>query len=283
MSKTIKFNGEPFDLIGRRIHVGETATDFRVCNSELKTVRLSDYPGKVRLITSFPSLDTPVCQLQVREFNKRASDISPEITVIGISKDLPFAQERFKHGFDIKNVQLFSDFQNSSFGVNFGVLVKHLHLLARAVFIVDKTDVIRYIQIVDELTHAPDYDASLRALESVVETPLTQGAEKQSYVCKPCEQGAEAMPREEILSNFKKLKGWDLVEDAKIKKDLKFPDFEEARYFNRLIEEIAQDQQHHPEMDLNYNHLTISLTTHTAHGLTANDFKMAALIDELEA
>jgi thiol peroxidase len=158
MQKNIMFKGNPVTLEGKSLNVGDNAPAFTVVSQEMQDVTLSDFDGKVKVITSFPSLDTPVCDLQVREFNKRASEFSPEIVVLGISKDLPFAQKRFCEMHGIKNVQVLSDYKYSSFGKNYGLLIKELNLLARAVIIIDKNNIVRYIQIVDELTNQPDYE-----------------------------------------------------------------------------------------------------------------------------
>lgn len=159
------------NLVGRTIKVGRVAPPFKVISQDLKEVTLADFKGKVKILTSFPSLDTPVCDLQVKEFNKKALGLSGDVAIVGISKDLPFAQARFCHDNDIKNISVLSDYRFSSFGLNYGLLIKELNLLTRSVVIVDKTDVIRYIQIVDELTTPPDYEDVLNNLKSVLANP----------------------------------------------------------------------------------------------------------------
>lgn len=171
MLRQIYFKGDPLTLIGRPVEKGAIAPGFKVISQSLKEVTLSDFKGKIKILTSFPSLDTPVCDLQVKEFNKKASGISADVVIVGISKDLPFAQARFCHDNEIKNISVLSDYRFSSFGVNYGLLIKELNLLARSVIIVDKNDVIRYIQIVNELTTPPDYDDVLKNLEDVINNP----------------------------------------------------------------------------------------------------------------
>jgi thiol peroxidase len=168
MLKKVTFKGSPMTLIGRSIKEGEAAPDFTVVDSGLKDIKSSDFNGKVRVITFFLSLDTPVCDLQVKEFNKRASTLSPDVVILGLSKDLPFAQKRFCSENDIKNIKVLSDYKYSSFGMNYGLIVKELNLLARGVLIIDKNDIIRYFRVVDELTSPPDYDDALKALEFIV-------------------------------------------------------------------------------------------------------------------
>jgi thioredoxin-dependent peroxiredoxin len=167
MKRTITFKGSPLTLEGSAVQIGQHAPDFTVVSAELKDVTLSDLTGKVKVITTFPSLDTPVCDLQVKEFNKRATSFSPDVVVVGISKDLPFAQKRFCEMNDIHKVIVLSDYKYSSFGMAYGLLIKELQLLARSVMILDKNDIIRYFSLVSELTQAPDYDGALKVLNDV--------------------------------------------------------------------------------------------------------------------
>ena len=164
--RTITLNGKILTLVGTEVKVGERAAEFTATNQDMKDVKLSDFKGKIKVIASFPSLDTPVCDLQVKEFNKRSAAFSPDVVVIGISKDLPFAIKRFCSENSIKNVVL-SDYKSGSFGTNYGLLIDELKLLARAVLIVDTDDTIRYIQVVPEIATQPDYDAALTTLGSI--------------------------------------------------------------------------------------------------------------------
>jgi thioredoxin-dependent peroxiredoxin len=171
MPRTVTFKGSPLTLAGSVIKVGATAPDFKVTSQDLKDVSLSDFKGKIKIISSFPSLDTPVCDLQVKEFNKRASGLSQDIVVIGISKDLPFAQKRFCSENSIKNETVLSDYKTSSFGTSYGLLIEGLYLLARSVCILDKNDVVRYFQIAPEITSSLDFESVLKALDDVIKNP----------------------------------------------------------------------------------------------------------------
>jgi pterin-4a-carbinolamine dehydratase len=219
--------------------------------------------------------------LQLKEFNKKAAGLSPEITVIGISKDLPFAQQRFCETFEIKNVKVLSDYKTSSFGINYGLLIKELNLLARGAVILDKFNILRYKQVVQELTSPPDYAAVLEALESVIQNPALPITEALPSKCKPCEAGTPSLPTEKINKLIAQYRGWELLEEKKLVKEFKFKDFVEAKYFLDLIAVIAQEQGHHPNLNLGYAKLKVTLTTHAAGGLTENDFIMAKIIDEL--
>jgi thiol peroxidase len=282
MTRIVHFKGNPLTLVGRVLKNEMPVPDFRVTSQDLKEITLADYRGKIKILTSFPSLDTPVCDLQVKEFNKRASHLSGEVVIVGVSKDLPFAQKRFCTEYDIDSVTVVSDYKTSSFGINYGLLIKELNLLARSVVIVDKNDYLRYLQIVDELTTPPDYEDVLLALEAVIKNPAL--AEKKDQLpghCTPCEGGVSSLPKEKIQGLLAKYRGWELVEDKKLVKEFKFKDFVEGKYFLDLISVIAEDQGHHPVFTLSYNKVKITLTTHAAAGLTENDFIMARIIDEV--
>ena len=281
MQRKITFKGSPLTLVGRAMVKLSVAPDFKVTAQDLSEVKLSDFKNKIKILTSFPSIDTPVCDLQVKEFNKKATVISREVVIIGISKDLPFAQKRFCETFEIKNVKVFSDYKTSSFGINYGLLIKELNLLARSVVIVDKNDRIRYIQIVEELTTPPDFQAALNQLEEIVKNPVSQVKEEISNHCKPCEGGTPPLPKEKIEKLLAGYRGWELVDDKKLVKEFKFKDFIEAKYFLDLVSIMAEEQGHHPTATITYNKLKITLTTHAVGGLSENDFILARIIDQL--
>jgi thiol peroxidase len=165
----VKVKGNPVTLIGEEIRFGQKVGDFKVLNTDLGDVLLSNFKNKIKLIASVPSLDTPVCDLEIKRFNDEASKLSKDLVIMFISMDLPFAQKRFCQANEIKMVKTFSDHRYADFGQKFGVLIKELRLLARAIFIIDKDDVIKYIQVVPELISPPDYDQALSALKKIVE------------------------------------------------------------------------------------------------------------------
>ena len=163
MKNTVTFKGNPLTLVGSLPRVGQKAPDFEVLSNDLSPVKLSDFKGKTLVICSVPSLDTSVCDTEVRRFNEEATSLGDDVAVLAISMDLPFAQKRWCGAAGIKNVQTLSDHRDASFGRAYGVLINELRLLARAVFVVDKKGAIHYIQLVDEMTNEPDYDAALKA------------------------------------------------------------------------------------------------------------------------
>ncbi len=164
---TVTFEGNPLTLLGNQVKVGESAPDFEVLANDLSPVKLSGFRGKVCVICSVPSLDTPVCDTQTRKFNEQAASLGDDVVVLTISMDLPFAQQRWCGLANAEYVQTLSDHRKAEFGNAFGVLIKELRLLARAVFVVDAEGIIRYIQIVDELTDEPDYEAALKAVKEI--------------------------------------------------------------------------------------------------------------------
>jgi thiol peroxidase len=160
-------HGKPVTLIGPSLGEGDRAPDFTVLDRELSEVRLDDFSGKTKLISVTPSLDTAVCDLQLRRFNHEAASLPGDVVVLNVSMDLPFAINRFCTTAGIDRVKALSDHRAASFGIGYGVLIDELRLLARSIFIVDKFNRIRYVEIVPELTNHPDYEKALNALREV--------------------------------------------------------------------------------------------------------------------
>jgi len=160
----VTMRGNPMTLTGHALKIGDRAPDFEVTGNDMKPVRFSSFSGKACIISSVPSLDTPVCDMETRKFNKEAAGLGPDIVIFTISMDLPFAQKRWCGAAGVERVITLSDYKTADFGTAYGVLIKELRLLARAVFVADKKGVIRYIQIVKEVADEPDYSAALNAL-----------------------------------------------------------------------------------------------------------------------
>ncbi len=164
----ITMKASPLTLLGDTVKVGQEAPDFEVVANDLSTVRFSSFRGKVCIISSVPSLDTSVCDTMTRKFNEQATKLAEDVVVLTISMDLPFAQKRWCGAAGIYNLQTLSDHRDASFGKAYGVLIKELRLLARAVFVVDKDGVIRYMQIVEELADEPYYEPVLNTVEELL-------------------------------------------------------------------------------------------------------------------
>ncbi|HSB33004.1 MAG TPA: thiol peroxidase, partial [Nitrospirota bacterium] len=166
-SGVITMKGKPLTVIGPDVRAGDRAPAFSVLDENLNSVSLADFAGKTKLISVTPSLDTPVCDLQLRRFNREAATMPRDVVVLNISMDLPFAVSRFCATAGIDRAKALSDHRNASFGAAYGVLIKELRLLARSIFIIDKNDVVRYKEIVPEQSNHPDYEKALRALAEI--------------------------------------------------------------------------------------------------------------------
>jgi thiol peroxidase len=161
----VTMRGKPLTLVGNEVKVGQMAPDCTLTGNDLSPVKLSEFRGKVCVISSVPSLDTSVCDLETRRFNQEAAALGADVQILTISMDLPFAQKRWCGAHDIKSVVTLSDYRDAAFGLAYGVLIKELRLLARAVFVVDREGRIRYIQLVKEIATEPDYAAVIEAVK----------------------------------------------------------------------------------------------------------------------
>jgi len=164
----VKFKGNPATLVGPELKVGSAAPDFQVVDNGLQPVTLATDAGKVRLITVVPSIDTPVCDTMTRTFNQQAAELPDSVVVYTVSVDLPFAQKRWCGNAGIDKVQTLSDYQERSFGINYGLLLQGLKLLARAVIVIDQNDKVAYFELVPEVTEEPDYAAALEAVKKIL-------------------------------------------------------------------------------------------------------------------
>ncbi len=159
----VTFQGNPLTLLGEEIGSGATAPKVTLLNGALEPVTLDDMGGKVLIVASVPSLDTAVCSKETKRFNKEAESLPGGAKLVVVSMDLPFAQQRWAKEYEATNITFLSDHKDASFGQGFGVLIKELRLLARAVFVIDTKGKVAYAQLVKEMTDEPDYDAALAA------------------------------------------------------------------------------------------------------------------------
>jgi thiol peroxidase len=164
----VTMKGNPVTLVGNEIKVGDKAPDCNLAANDLSAVSISSFGGKVRIVASVPSLDTAVCDMETRRFNEEAGKLDPNIVILTISMDLPFAQKRWCGAAGIQNVKTLSDYRQAQFGTSYGVLIKEFRLLARAIFVIDKTGVVRYVQIVSEVAKEPDYQAAIDAAKKLL-------------------------------------------------------------------------------------------------------------------
>jgi thiol peroxidase len=164
----ITMKGNPLTLLGKELKAGDPAPEFEVLANDLSPVKFSSYRGKICVISAVPSLDTPVCDMQTRRFNQEAAKLSSDVVILTISMDLPFAQTRWCGAAGVDKVVTLSDYRDASFGAAYGVLIKELRLLARAVFVADREGTLQHVEIVKEIANEPDYDAVIAALNKLV-------------------------------------------------------------------------------------------------------------------
>ncbi len=164
----VTLKGKPVTLVGPEIKAGNRAPDFRLLDSQMKEVTLAQSKGKVRLLSVVHSLETPICDEQTKIFEDTAGK-HPKVVVYSISMDLPFTQGRYTKEHNIHNLKTLSDHRDASFGTAYGLLIKEMRLLARAVFIIDPEDLVRYVEYVREVGSAPDYGKAIAALETVID------------------------------------------------------------------------------------------------------------------
>lgn len=171
--RTVNLKGKPMALVGPEIKVGQKAPPFKLLATDMSEVELAQSQQKIRLLSVVFSLDSGVCDLQTQRFEAEASKFE-DVAIYAISMDLPFAQARYCGAHDIKNLRTLSDHREASFGRAYGVLIKELRLLSRAIFIIDRDDTVRYVEYVPEVSQHPDYDRALEALKNVIADAVSE-------------------------------------------------------------------------------------------------------------
>jgi thioredoxin-dependent peroxiredoxin len=154
--------GNPLTVLGPALKPGEKAPDFKAVDDSLKDVNLAGTGDGIRIFSVVPSLDTPVCDAQTKRFNEEAGKL-PNVTMYSISMDLPFAQKRWCGAYGVDHVKMVSDHRDGSFGQAYGTLIKDLRIMSRAIFVIDKNNVIRHVEYVKEVADHPNYEAALSA------------------------------------------------------------------------------------------------------------------------
>ena len=162
---SVTLKGNPVQLAGTELKVGDAAPDFTLQNDGLEDVNLAASAGKTRIIASVPSLDTPVCHEETRRFNEEAANLENAVVIV-VSTDLPFGQKRWCGAEGVDKVSCLSDHRTAKFGEDYGVLISGGPLdrcLTRAIFVVGPDDTIKHVEYVSEIAEHPDYDAALAA------------------------------------------------------------------------------------------------------------------------
>lgn len=158
--------GKPFTLVGPELKAGDPAPNFETVDNGLQPVTLSGTGNSIRIFSVVPSLDTPVCDAQTKRFNEEAAAL-PGVDIYTVSMDLPFAQKRWCGAFGVDKVKMLSDHREGSFGQAFGTLIKELRIESRAIFVVDKDNVIRHAEYVREVAEHPNYETALSTAKSL--------------------------------------------------------------------------------------------------------------------
>ena len=165
---SVLMKGSPLPLRGQALKVGEPLPSAIVTGGNLGPVDIATGSGKVRIISVVPSVDTPTCEAQTHQLSEKDRKLAEQVEMVTISMDLPFAQQRFAKEAKIKNVTFYSDYKTGAFGLNNGLLIDPLHLLARAVIVTDKNNVVRYLQVVPEVTELPDMAAAMKFAKTLL-------------------------------------------------------------------------------------------------------------------
>ncbi len=163
----VTFKGNGMTLSGSgEVKEGDTVPEFTVSTTLVDDVKISDYKGKKVILNVVPSLDTGICSIQTARFNKEAAALGDDVVILTISVDLPVAQKRWCEANSADAIVTASDYKHHEFGDKFGLLIKELGVLARAVYVLDPTGKVKYTQLVGEVAEEPDYDSALNALKS---------------------------------------------------------------------------------------------------------------------
>ena len=163
----VSAQSKPVTLLGQGVEVGQNAPNFKVVDDSFTPVTLDNYQGQAVLLSVVPSLDTGVCSIQTKHFNEKVASEYPSVAMLTLSADLPFAQKRFCKAENIDKVVTLSDSVWHDFGKNYGLIIKDMGLLTRAVIVLDKEHKIVYKQLVDNLSKEPDYDSAIAALKKL--------------------------------------------------------------------------------------------------------------------
>lgn len=164
----ITFAGDKVTLLGTEVKKGDKAPAFTATKNDLSDFNSEDLKGSVVVYSIAPSLDTSVCALQAKKFNKDALALSDDVKIVTITEDLPFAQQRFCANEDIKNLEMVSDYKEREFGEKYGFLIDELKLLARGIVVVDKEGVIQYVEYVPEVTNEVNFEKALEEVKKLI-------------------------------------------------------------------------------------------------------------------
>lgn len=164
----VTLGGNPVTLLGKEIKTGDKAPEFTAIKTDNSNITLGDLQNKIKIISVVPSVDTGVCELQTINFNETATELGEDVIVVTISMDLPFAQKRFCGAHGINDSIVVSDHKDASFGLNYGFLMEESRLLSRGVVIIDRKDIVQYVEYVSETSNHPNYDKAIEEAKKLV-------------------------------------------------------------------------------------------------------------------
>lgn len=172
----VKANNKYVTLLGTQVAVNDQAPNFKVVDKNFSPVQLSDFKGQTILISVVPSLDTGVCSIQTKRFNDEAAKLPKNITLLTISNDLPFAQKRFCKVEGVDQIKVLSDSVWRNFGESYGLIIKNMGLLTRAIFIIDNHGKVKYKELVANISEHPDYESALTAVKNIAPVLVVEPA-----------------------------------------------------------------------------------------------------------
>jgi thiol peroxidase len=167
MARSTLFKGSPLALVGQEIKVGQKMPSFKLTGTNMEDVSDAMFKGKKLVIVSVPSLDTPVCSIEVKRFNQEAATLAKDVAILTVSYDLPFAQKRWCGAEGVTQVITASEYKYRKFGEDFGTLIQDWGLLSRAIFVVDSKGTVQYVEYVPEVSEEPKYAAALGAVAAL--------------------------------------------------------------------------------------------------------------------
>lgn len=180
----VKANDKYVTLLGTQVAIDEQAPNFKVVDKNFSPVQLSDFKDQTILISVVPSLDTGVCSLQTKRFNEKAAKLPQNITLLTISNDLPFAQKRFCKVENIDQIKVLSDSVWRNFGESYGLIIKDMGLLTRAIFIIDNQGKVKYKELVANISQHPDYASALKAVKDIAPVLVIETKEDENNTTK---------------------------------------------------------------------------------------------------
>jgi len=172
----VKANNKYVTLLGTQVAINDQAPNFKVVDKNFSPVQLSDFKGQTILISVVPSLDTGVCSIQTKRFNDEAAKLPKNITLLTISNDLPFAQKRFCKVEGVDQIKVLSDSVWRNFGESYGLIIKNMGLLTRAIFIIDNHGKVKYKELVANISEHPDYESALTAVKNIAPVIVVEPA-----------------------------------------------------------------------------------------------------------